>query len=130
MSAHSRSLFQIACFQFDESQDDFGVALTGPPHGPHAVDRRRLDLDEALALIDCMGHRAAPLGNGEAMASSAQRHDHIRWNTMLRLFAGISVITGAENPTDCAIAKAPVECLVARGGCESCAFVWAIEVER
>jgi hypothetical protein len=26
--------------------------------------------------------------------------DHIRRNTTLRLFAGISVITGAENPSD------------------------------
>src|SRR5271165_5351092 len=28
----------------------------------------------------------------------------LRWSTTLRLFAGISVIVGAENPTDCAIA--------------------------
>jgi hypothetical protein len=30
-----------------------------------------------------------------------RRHDHTRRNTTLRLFAGISVITGAENPLDC-----------------------------
>jgi hypothetical protein len=51
----------------------------------------------------CMSHRAAPLGSVEAMAS-VHRHDHVLRNTMLRLFAGISVITGAENPADCAIA--------------------------
>src|SRR5580704_7969468 len=27
------------------------MALAGPPHGPHAADHSRLDLDEALALI-------------------------------------------------------------------------------
>jgi hypothetical protein len=30
--------------------------------------------------------------------------DQIRRNTTLRLFAGISVIVGTENPTDCATA--------------------------
>jgi hypothetical protein len=35
----------------DVLQDNFAVALTGPSHGPHAVDHRRLDLDEALAPI-------------------------------------------------------------------------------
>ena len=39
-----------------------------------------------------------------AGGSSAHRDDHIRRNTTLRLLAGISVITGAENPTDCAVA--------------------------
>ena len=41
---------------------------------------------------------------GNQLLPSAQRHDHIRRNTTLRLFAGISVMTGAENPSDCAIA--------------------------
>ena len=38
--------------------------------------------------------------SGRSLAGSVGRHDHTRRNTMLRLFAGISVITGAENPTD------------------------------
>ena len=61
---------------------------------------------------------------------------------MLRLFAGISVTPGTENPTDCAIAavsqtlgrvtiaKVPVERFVARGRCKPSAFVESIEVER
>ena len=102
--AYPHSSLYVAYLQFDEPQDDFAVALAGPAHGPHAVDHRRLNLDEALAPTDCMDHRAASLGDGEAMASSVQRHDHIRRNTTLKLFAGISVITGAENPADCAIA--------------------------
>jgi hypothetical protein len=67
---------------------------TGSRDSRTAVNHRRLDLDEALAPIALHGHRAAPLGS----------LDHIRRNTTLRLLAGISVITGAENPTDCAIA--------------------------
>ena len=35
---------------------------------------------------------------------------YIRRNTTLRLFAGISVTTGAENPTDCAIAATTSRC--------------------
>ena len=47
-SAYSPSLFWTAGLEFDESQDDLAVALAGPAHGPHAVDRSRLDLDEAI----------------------------------------------------------------------------------
>src|SRR5208337_529960 len=36
----------------------------------------------------------------------------------------------SQTPGRVAIAKASVERLVARGGCESFAFVWAIEIER
>jgi hypothetical protein len=50
---------------------------------------------------------------------SAQRHDHTRRNTTLRLFAGISVITGAENPTDCAIAATASRCRRPRFGLRS-----------
>jgi hypothetical protein len=35
----------------DEPQDDFAVPLAEPAYGPHAADDRRLDLDEALALL-------------------------------------------------------------------------------
>jgi hypothetical protein len=42
--------------------------------------------------------------SGRSLAGRQRRHDHIRRNTTLRLFACISVITGAENPADCAIA--------------------------
>jgi hypothetical protein len=57
-------------------------------------------------LLRLVSSHAADLGfeRGRSLASSVHRHDHIRRNTTLRLFAGISVITGAENPTDCAIA--------------------------
>ena len=37
-----------ARLDLDQPQDDFAVAVAGPAHGPHAVDHRRLDLDEAL----------------------------------------------------------------------------------
>src|SRR5271166_1757758 len=43
-------------------------------------------------------------GRSFACGSSAHHLYQIRWNTTLRLFAGISVIVGTENPTDCAIA--------------------------
>jgi hypothetical protein len=50
--------------------------------------------------------------------SSVQRHDQIRWNTTLRLFAGISVITGAENPTDCATAATASRSRRPSSGCD------------
>jgi hypothetical protein len=53
--AHPHSLCCVACLQFDEPQDDFAVALTGLAHGPHAVNDRRLDLDEALPAIALHG---------------------------------------------------------------------------
>jgi hypothetical protein len=44
--------------------------------------------------------------------------DHIRRNTTLRLFPGISVTTGAKNPTDCAL-KATLRGLAGPGpGCD------------
>src|ERR1700722_5813664 len=67
-------------------------------NAPPRIERR-------IGSAPCLGRRAGPWGNAEAMALSAQRRDHIRRNTTLRLFAGISVITGAEKPTDCAIAE-------------------------
>ena len=36
----------------------------------------------------------------------------------------------SQTPVWVAIAKAPVECLVARGRCEPFAYVWTIEIER
>ena len=47
-----------------------------------------------------------------------RRHDHTRRNTTLRLFAGISVTTGAENPTDCAIAATARGLADPRSGCD------------
>jgi hypothetical protein len=54
--------------QFDEPQDDFALALPGPAHRPHAIDHRRLDLDEALAPIAL--HR--PNGEGSNADSSPE----------------------------------------------------------
>jgi hypothetical protein len=58
-----------------------GVALAGPAHGPHAVDHRRLDWDEALldgkdrscAHFFCTGRRAgrAATGRVEPLRASA-----------------------------------------------------------
>src|SRR5208283_3533826 len=50
-------------------------------------------------------HRSKRVFNTMCLNPSfAALSDHIRRNTTLRLFAGISVIIGTENPTDCAIA--------------------------
>jgi hypothetical protein len=86
---------------------------------------------------------AASIGQSRKAKTRAGRpprgHDHIRRNTTLRLFPGISVTTGAKNPTDCALKatasrsrrpraglrsrQAPIECLVARGRFEPFAYV-------
>ena len=76
----------------------------------HRAHASKVRLRVALPLpINSAPHAEKPasLANlqrfvSRASASSARPHDHSRRNTTLRLFAGISVITGAENPTDCA----------------------------
>jgi hypothetical protein len=78
--AHLRPL------QVDEPQDDFAVALAGSAHGPHAVDHRRLDLDEALAPIALSEPLRCALGqcrgDGVVGASSVARSGDVRprWN--------------------------------------------------
>ena len=74
----------------------------------HRAHASKVRLRVALPLpINSAPHAEKPasLANlqrfvSRASASSARPHDHSRRNTTLRLFAGISVITGAENPTD------------------------------
>jgi hypothetical protein len=85
MSTYSRSLFQIACFNFDESQDDSAVTLAGHAHGPHAVHHRRLDFDEALASIALHGPPCRALGRrrgdgvmGCISASAEREHEFCR----------------------------------------------------
>src|SRR5580693_7206268 len=51
-----------ARLDLDQPQDDFAVAVVGPAHGPHAVDHRRLDLDEALVPIALHGPPCCALG--------------------------------------------------------------------
>jgi transposase len=45
-------------------------------------------------------------------------HDHIRRNMMLRLFAGISVTTGPENPEVCAVAATASRSRTPSSGCD------------
>jgi hypothetical protein len=52
-----------------QPQDDFAIALAGPAHGPHAIDDRPLDLNEALAPIALHGPPCCARGQVEAMAS-------------------------------------------------------------
>jgi hypothetical protein len=76
--------------------------------------RLRIDRGQSIAPTtspssgDLCG-RSRFKGGSSLVGSSAQRPDHIRRNTTLRLFAGISVKTGAENPTDCASAATRFE---------------------
>ena len=78
----SRSLFWVACLQFDEPQDDLAVALAGPAYGPHAVDHGRLDLDEALAPIALHGPPCCALGQrrGDGVIGRISKGDanHLR----------------------------------------------------
>jgi transposase len=103
-----------ACKRPSRAQWHLWVRRSGAPwrdlredYGPYTtccnrfVRFRKAEIWDRIMDALAAGHDArVPFAGG----SSAQRHDHIRRNTTLRLFAGISVITGAENPTDCAIA--------------------------
>jgi hypothetical protein len=60
--AYPHNSIYVACLQLDEPQDDFAVALARPAHGPHAVDHRRLDLNEALTPIALHGPPCRALG--------------------------------------------------------------------
>jgi hypothetical protein len=69
--------------------------------------RRRVDETGTARAVEI--HEASRKYRANAKKLRPRRvarhgHDHIRRNTTLRLFAGISVISGAENPTDCFIA--------------------------
>jgi hypothetical protein len=87
----------------------FGQVVVGFPHSSRkrsAPQRACMPGDARTVRVGRRGDSRpeAADSQGLARASSTHRHHHIRRNTTLRLFAGISVIAGSEKPADCAIA--------------------------
>ena len=103
-SRESRTaLFQVACLQFNEPQDDLAIALAGPAHGPHAVDHSRLDLDEALAPIALHGPPCRALGQrrGDGVIGRISEGDanHLRALDPGRAVISWRVSVAAECPS-------------------------------
>jgi hypothetical protein len=70
------------CRATGQPQDRFAVALAGPAHGAHAIDHRRLDLDEVLVPIALQGLPCYALGQrrGDGVIGCISKDDanHLR----------------------------------------------------